>query len=320
MAAQAQRFRFWVRAPSGKQHLLELDGGSTVSQLQGKLQDLTGIARTRQKIKFGYPPSELQATSVDSLKSLGIRSGSTLIVQEVEESAASVKTKKKEDDGKSSSESSAPKNGERKEDPCNSGTGLCKLEKVVVPDDNSCLFTAVGYACESEASLAYATTLRQVCASLVLSSGYSSAMLGKPPEAYAKEILDPRKWGGGIELAMLSKYYQMEICAIDVQTLNPYTYSQEKGFKKRVYLLYNGIHYDVIVSRHNGKTVRQFPPGDTKALDAAVALARTAKGKKQFVNTATFSLVCTDCDTRLKGAKDAQQHAEKTGHRNFQQI
>jgi ubiquitin thioesterase OTU1 len=48
---------------------------------------------------------------------------------------------------------------------------------------------------------------------------YTEAFLGKSPEAYIRDILDPKKWGGGIELAMLSQYYSTEIVAFDVQTL-----------------------------------------------------------------------------------------------------
>jgi len=43
-----------------------------------------------------------------------------------------------------------------------------------------------------------------------------------------------------------SQYYQMEITAVDVMTLKPYIYSEGKGYKKRVFLVYNGIHYDVV--------------------------------------------------------------------------
>lgn len=35
---------------------------------------------------------------------------------------------------------------------------------------------------------------------------YNEAFLGKPVEEYARWILDPSKWGGAIELSILSKW------------------------------------------------------------------------------------------------------------------
>lgn len=48
---------------------------------------------------------------------------------------------------------------------------------------------------------------RQVIAEAVTTdpSTYNEAFLGKPPQEYAKWILDPSKWGGAIELSILSK-------------------------------------------------------------------------------------------------------------------
>ena len=38
------------------------------------------------------------------------------------------------------------------------------------------------------------------------SSTYNEAFLGKKPQEYASWIKDPSKWGGAIELSILSKY------------------------------------------------------------------------------------------------------------------
>ena len=48
---------------------------------------------------------------------------------------------------------------------------------------------------------------RQVIAEAVTSdpSTYNEAFLGKPTQEYARWILDPSKWGGAIELSILSK-------------------------------------------------------------------------------------------------------------------
>uniref|UniRef100_A0A7S2TGW4 Ubiquitin thioesterase OTU n=1 Tax=Lotharella oceanica TaxID=641309 RepID=A0A7S2TGW4_9EUKA len=321
-------YKFRLRA-KGKQCVL---GGiadtATVGDLKARIEKEVGIAAARQSIKHGYPPSELKAASTETLKAASVRSGVTLIVAEVEPKAV-LETKSQPAAGGSGSSGGGgggggPKPGASPCPPASVTTdGKSKglvMKRVTIPDDNSCLFTAVGYACETPPSMGHASTLRQVCASLVIASGYTEAFLGKPPNQYSQEIMNPSKWGGGIELAMLSQYYQMEITAVDVMTLKPYIYSEGKGYKMRVYLVYNGIHYDVVSGTRDGASTCQFSPSDTEALAKAIEIAREARAKKQFVDVATFTLKCADCDTGLKGAKEAQEHAKATGHRNFTQY
>jgi hypothetical protein len=76
---------------------------------------------------------------------------------------------------------------------------------------------------------------------------WTAAILGQPPTAYSAWILDPKHWGGAIELAILSQYYAVEIAALQIETTKLYVYS-EGQYKQRVYLVYTGIHYDVLVS------------------------------------------------------------------------
>ena len=49
-------------------------------------------------------------------------------------------------------------------------------------------------------------------------------------------------------------------------------------------------------------------------------MAKEAKEKRQFVNTAEFQLQCISCGTPLKGQAEAQTHAKTTGHGNFREI
>lgn len=43
---------------------------------------------------------------------------------------------------------------------------------------------------------------------------------------------------------ILSDFYEIEICAFDVKSTKMYCYGEDKKYKTRIYLLYNGIHYD----------------------------------------------------------------------------
>ena len=46
---------------------------------------------------------------------------------------------------------------------------------------------------------------------------YSEAILGSPVAQYCRSIQDPDRWGGGIELSILSNVFDIQICTYDVQ-------------------------------------------------------------------------------------------------------
>ncbi|XP_039010620.1 OVARIAN TUMOR DOMAIN-containing deubiquitinating enzyme 2-like [Hibiscus syriacus] len=78
------------------------------------------------------------------------------------------------------------------------------IVRSVIPSDNSCLFNAVGYVMDHDKTKA--PELRQVMAATVSSdpTKYSKAFLGKPNAEYCAWILDSDKWGGAIELLILT--------------------------------------------------------------------------------------------------------------------
>jgi hypothetical protein len=53
---------------------------------------------------------------------------------------------------------------------------------------------------------------------------YNEAVLAKPPGEYSAWILDPKTWGGEIELFILSQYYGAEIVAIEIKSQHSYVY------------------------------------------------------------------------------------------------
>jgi hypothetical protein len=61
---------------------------------------------------------------------------------------------------------------------------------------------------------------RQVIADAVLADPYewNEAVLGKAPAEYCAWIRDPSRWGGAIELSILSRHLGREIAAFDIQT------------------------------------------------------------------------------------------------------
>ncbi|XP_044953609.1 OVARIAN TUMOR DOMAIN-containing deubiquitinating enzyme 2 [Hordeum vulgare subsp. vulgare] len=199
----------------------------------------------------------------------------------------------------------------------------------VIPSDNSCLFNAVGYVMENNKNKA--PELRQVIAAAVASDPekYNEAFLGKPNEAYCAWILDPEKWGGAIELSILSEYYGREIAAYDIQTTRCDLYGQGKNYNERAMLIYDGLHYDALaMSPAEGapeefdQTIyvvdqnRSIGPAEGLALD----LAKEAHRKRSYTDTANFTLRCGVCQIGVIGQKEAVEHAQATGHVNFQEY
>lgn len=107
----------------------------------------------------------------------------------------------------------------------------------VAPDDNSCLFHALGLLLLPGEPLAPAILRKRMfffkistriteCMSCVEVAQtikehpdeYSDAILGMPRDQYMATIQKESSWGGSIELAIISKAYQCEVDAIDIQS------------------------------------------------------------------------------------------------------
>ena len=200
-----------------------------------------------------------------------------------------------------------------------------RIIRRVINADNSCLFNALGYVMHRDKT--NPARLRRLIADTVRHDPdqYNEAFLGKPPTEYAAWIQNDAKWGGEIELSILSKHFGVEIAAVDIETTNVYIYGQEHGSAQRVYVLYDGIHYDAL-ARNRGDGAPEasdqtaFPPDDGEALEQAKQLAGELKSRKQYVNLAGCDLQCLVCGVGLNGQKAALQHAEATGHQNFGQT
>eukprot|EP01018_Ginkgo_biloba_P024690 Gb_06226 [translate_table: standard] len=199
----------------------------------------------------------------------------------------------------------------------------------VIPSDNSCLFNAVGYVMEHDMNKAQ--ELREVIAATVASDlvTYNEAYLGKPNEEYCAWILDSEKWGGAIELAILADYYCREIAAYDIQTTRCDLYGQGKGYKERVMLIYDGLHYDALaMSPFEGapdvvdQTIFSVDTHGHIGIAEVFAerLVKEAQRKRSYTDTANFTLRCGVCQLGLVGQKEAVEHAQATGHVNYQEY
>ena len=100
--------------------------------------------------------------------------------------------------------------------PVSSGATAASLARM--PDDNSCLFHSIAYLLGGPGE--DATALRRVIAGAVKRdpSRWNFGTLGKEPSEYVTFITNPIRWGGQVELCILSEHYRCEISVTDIQT------------------------------------------------------------------------------------------------------
>ncbi|KAK2747303.1 ubiquitin-specific protease otu1 [Myotisia sp. PD_48] len=327
--------RIRVRGPSG-QSTISLEDTATVQELSQHIADVTSLSH--YDVRYGYPPKPLELEKLDpnsQLIHIGVKlHGEQLIVNNRDDSTNHAQTptststplppatkakakptprqsplsltRKQTDVGNDPPEIPSPEHG-----------GMVVLR--IMPDDNSCLFRAVGSAVLG--AMDAMTELRSVVAQTIQEQPeiYNSAVLENRPDDYCRWIQTEEAWGGGIELGILSKHFEIEICSIDVQSLRVDRFNE--GQPTRCILVYSGIHYDTIAL-----TPANAPPEfDTKIFDSsdpiilerAVELCQILNQKHYFTDTAGFNVRCNVCGGVFVGEKGATLHASETGHHDF---
>lgn len=200
-----------------------------------------------------------------------------------------------------------------------------QIVRRVMPDDNSCLFHTIAYVLEGE-RVAKAETLarlRNVIAKAIRSdeTTYDSATLGKSNAEYARWIVQPNSWGGAIELSILAKIYSAEIYALDVINGFGNCFGEDAGYQRRVYVIFDGIHYDAIalspIVEEKELDLTEFKPWDQPIEKMALDFLLKEKSAGKFTDTQNFQILCQQCQTILIGEKGAAMHAMTTGHSQF---
>ncbi|NWY03317.1 OTU1 thioesterase, partial [Nothoprocta ornata] len=267
---------------------------------------LTGVPAAAQRLLLGFPPRHIDLSDGERrLGELGIHSGDTLIVEE-----------------EPPAQRASPPLAKR----AMGSPAAPVLARRVVPADNSCLFTSVSYVVEGGVfDAACAPEMRGLIAHIVASDpeAYSEAVLGKTNQEYCEWIRKEETWGGAIEVSILSKFYQCEICVVDTQTVRIDRFGEDAGYTKRVLLIYDGIHYDPLERRIPDSDVPPqtiFSTADDVVLAQALELADEARRKRQFTDVNRFTLRCMVCQKGLTGQAEAREHAKETGHTNFGEV
>ncbi|OQD73916.1 hypothetical protein PENDEC_c013G03775 [Penicillium decumbens] len=328
--------RMRVRGPSG-QSTVTLDDSASISDLRGQIAEKTGLAS--YDVKYGYPdlkPLDLDCFQPDQkVSDIGFNLNGEQLIVAARASAAPPNEPTLNQPGPAlqqpSQQPSMSKPIEKTFDdppeipsPEHGGTFVLR----VMPDDNSCLFRAVGSAVMGEMDTM--VELRSIIASVIQSnpSEYTAVVLGKNPDDYCQWIQNEDSWGGAIELKILSEYFNIEICSIDVQTLHMFQFNE--GAPTRCIVVYSGIHYDVLslqfpCSDPPYTHADPFAQGDTKIFDAvdpvvmekAKELCQVLQSKHYYTDTSGFLVRCNTCGGTFTGEKGATKHASETGHYDF---
>jgi len=147
-----------------------------------------------------------------------------------------------------------------------------KMQEEKVKADGNCLFNCLTLAMEGVVNKPQET--REMVVSIMMSQPdvFTEAELGKPPETYFTWLLSGSKaWGGIPELKALSTLYQVEIGVVVIQEEEILMFGHTMGYKERVYVLYDGTHYNLLVSASSKQ--RRFPPEDEKAFQGCLNIA-----------------------------------------------
>ncbi|PGH12559.1 hypothetical protein AJ79_04180 [Helicocarpus griseus UAMH5409] len=338
--------RIRIRGPGG-QSTISLDESATIHDLQAQISKQTELSS--YDIKYGYPPQPLHLDQFEPTKpitEIGTNlNGEQLIIsrretEPVSDTSVATATTNQIDSNTpahtagSQRDSSKPLSLSRKQNtgvendppevpsPEHAGTVVLRI----MPDDNSCLFRAVGSAVIG--AMDAMTELRSIVAQTIQEQPeiYSAAVLEKAPDDYCRWIQTEDSWGGGIELSILSKHFDIEICSIDVQSLRVDRFNE--GQPTRCIVVYSGIHYDTIaLSPSDAPYTHSYAPPefDTKIFDAAdpvileraVELCRILQGKHYYTDPSSFQVQCSTCGGLFVGQRGVTEHAAATGHYDF---
>ncbi|KXJ89334.1 hypothetical protein Micbo1qcDRAFT_165386 [Microdochium bolleyi] len=338
--------RLRYKAPAGG-GTLELDDTATVGDLLAAIRAAT--AYDDVTVKYGWPLKALSSEQAgESCLSLGLQRESLTVVpaEGASNAAAAASSAGAQGAGEGASGAQPPAAG--RDAPKKAGLGGVEDQGVsvkipengselvlrVMPDDNSCLFTAVGGALRglppSSPKEYTPETLRRLVVEHIRSNPakYTKVVLEAEPAAYCARMLRPDTWGGAIELGIISEVFELEVCSVDVKTNNVYRYGEGQGYRQRCILVYSNIHYDRIAESlvpgsadADFEVVRWDVETSDGYLVKAQELCRILREEHHyFTDTSEFVVSCNECGWIGQGEKQVALHATKTGHTDISEI
>lgn len=232
-------FSLKIKTKNGQKVVNNLTQDTTIKELKSILSNVSNIPVNKLHVLSGFPPKSIDISKDDlNLGSGGIFSGDTLIIEERD-----VEVTVNQPNESRVAKDTTPRS--HVEDPFDC-PGI--LMKQIVPADNSCLFTSINFVLNGrvDESNKAAPMMRQLVAETIKADKhqYDEAILGKPVEEYCVWIQDDNSWGGAIELSILANYFGVEIAVVDTINAIINCFGEDQQFPHRVFLLFDGIHYD----------------------------------------------------------------------------
>lgn len=135
---------------------------------------------------------------------------------------------------------------------------------------------------------------------------YSEVFLGRPVYEYCAWIQDDKSWGGEIELSILAQHFRVEMVVFDVTSMSRLCYGEDQGFSQRMFLLYDGVHYDLVVESPSktapeSRDTALFPINDFSKVERASEVAVEAHQNHEYTDLHRFSIQCLVCRQGFTG-------------------
>eukprot|EP00656_Telonema_subtile_P024747 TRINITY_DN26919_c0_g1_i1.p1 TRINITY_DN26919_c0_g1~~TRINITY_DN26919_c0_g1_i1.p1 ORF type:complete len:417 (-),score=90.99 TRINITY_DN26919_c0_g1_i1:117-1367(-) len=206
------------------------------------------------------------------------------------------------------------------------------VQKVTVPDDNDCLFSALAYLTSEDATYSPAgnMVLRKYCAEIVASDPelYAEWVLGMENAAYQQWIVNKFNWGGENEIIIIGpRKFKLEVCVVSMESFTTLVYGADgEDLRGRVYLLYTGQHYEPLVAAWpEGCAVpegqeghqRVWPVGPDPATETAcIEVARVVAVEKarKAAQRSKKVLKCGGCGALCDDTDAFQVHCGEVEH------
>jgi ubiquitin thioesterase OTU1 len=191
-----------------------------------------------------------------------------------------------------------------------------------VDADHSCLFSSIGYLLEkNEFDENTKYKYRQLLVQFLENYPNIEDILDCPKNEYIDKIINPNSWGGGIEIKLFSEMFQIEIASIDTQSNRIDIFGQNKNYTNRIFIIYNGIHYDplVMATTENQKDdLCIFDVDDDHITISFQNYCKTFKDKGDYVDTSKLKLTCNDCGNIFENFTDEIiEHSINFDHWSF---
>jgi ubiquitin thioesterase OTU1 len=158
-----------------------------------------------------------------------------------------------------------------------------------VDSDNSCLFSSIAYLIDSSnfnesSKMIY----RLMIADYIQDNNVDENILCMKKQDYREKIIQPDTWGGGIELSIFSKIFNIQIASMDVHSGRVDIFGELENFDRRIYVIYNGVHYDPLVmnledSSSSDTDITIFNPVDYEKFVMFKEYVQSFKNKEDFI-------------------------------------